>query len=137
MPVLTDDGDVREILAEARTIAVPGLSDKPWRDSHTVSAFMRARGYSIIPVNPNVREVFGVPAFPSLRSCTGRIDMVNVFRRPEFVPAIVEEAIALNVRTLWLQPGTVHDGAVDRASEAGLNVIADRCIRVVYSLLLR
>ena len=125
------------VSVEARTIAVPGLSDKPWRDSHTVSAFMHARGYSIIPVNPNVREVFGVSAFPSLRSYAGRIDIVNVFRRPEFVPAIVEEAIALNVRTLWLQPGTVRDGAVDRASEAGLNVIADRCIRVVYSLLLR
>ena len=125
------------ILNTARTIAVPGLSDKPWRDSFSVSAFMLAQGYAIIPVNPHVREVFGIPAVPSLTAITAGIDIVNVFRRPEFVPAVVEEAIAKKVPTLWLQPGTFHEGAVTRASAAGLNVILHRCIRVAYTLLVR
>ena len=137
MPVLNDDAGVRMILKNARTIAVPGLSDKPWRDSHSVSAFMLAQGYVIIPVNPHVQEVFGIPAVPSLATIIDRIDIVNVFRRPEGVPALVEEAIAKRVPTLWLQPGTVHEGAVSRATAAGLNVIVDRCIRVAYTLLVQ
>jgi predicted CoA-binding protein len=137
MPVIQNDDQVREILATARTIAVPGLSDKPWRDSHSVSAFMLARGYSVIPVNPMVSAVFGIPAAPSLSAVRGPVDIVNVFRRPEHVPEIVEDAVALGIPTLWLQPGTVHEEAVARASGAGMNVVADRCIRVAYSLLLR
>lgn len=137
MPLLRDDADVRAILNTARTIAVPGLSDKPWRDSFSVSAFMLEQGYAIIPVNPHVTEVFGIPAVPSLAAVAAKVDVVNVFRRPEFVPAVVEEALAKGVPTLWLQPGTFHEGAVARASAAGLNVIVDRCIRVAYTLLVR
>jgi predicted CoA-binding protein len=137
MAVLEDDNDVRNLLRAARTIAVPGLSDKPWRDSYSVSSFMLNHGYAIIPVNPFVQAVFNIPALPSLTAIRERIDIVNVFRRPEHVPALVEEAIAGGFPTLWLQPGTLHEGAVARASAAGLNVVADRCIRVAYSLLVR
>jgi predicted CoA-binding protein len=116
MPLLDDDDEVRAILRDARTIAVPGLSDKPWRDSHSVSAFMLARGYSIIPVNPLVHEVFGILARPSLSAVRDSVDIVNVFRRPEYLPDLVTEAIARKIPTIWLQPGTVHEGAVARGS---------------------
>jgi predicted CoA-binding protein len=98
---------------------------------------MLSRGYSIIPVNPNITSVFGIKAVPSLSAITTGIDIVNVFRRAEHIPGIVEESLARHVPTLWLQTGIVHPEATTRASEAGMNVIVDRCIRVVSSLLLR
>jgi predicted CoA-binding protein len=137
MPVVDGNNQVRDILKEARTIAVVGLSDKSWRDSYTVSSFMLARGYAIIPVNPTIDSVFGITAVPSLSAVKAKVDIVNVFRRPEFVPEIVEEAIACRFPTLWLQTGVVHEIAIARAVASGMNVIVDRCIRVAYSLLVR
>ena len=137
MPVIEDDDRLREILSRARTIAVVGLSANPWRDSHSVSAYMLSRGYSIIPVNPHIESVFGIKAVPSLSAISTSVDIVNVFRRPEHVPGIVDEALARGVPTLWLQTGIIHPEATSRASNAGMNVIVDSCIRVVCSLLLR
>jgi predicted CoA-binding protein len=117
-----------ELLRTARTIAVVGLSSKKWRASHGVSEYMQSQGYRIIPVNPEETEVFGERAYPDLESVPDKVDIVNVFRRSEFVPAIVESAIRIGARAVWLQEGVYHAAAAARASEAGLTVIMDRCI---------
>ena len=136
MPFVDDNERITDILKQARTIAVVGLSDKPWRDSHTVARFMMDQGYRIIPVNPNVESVFGIPSLPRLDSISESIDIVSVFRRSEHVPGIVEAATRVKAATLWLQTGIVHKAA-KKAADAGMNVVMDRCIRVAYSLLIR
>jgi predicted CoA-binding protein len=120
--------EIRAILKEARTIAVVGLSDRPDRASHHVAAYLQEHGYRIIPVNPNVTEVLGEKAYASLRDLPGPVDVVDVFRRPEHVPELVEEAIALGAKVLWLQEGVVNVPAAARAKAAGLKVVMDRCM---------
>jgi len=115
-------------LRSSRTIAVVGLSNKPWRPSYGVSHYMQKAGYRIIPVNPHEREVLGEKAYPTLESVPEPIDIVNVFRRPEFVPEIVEAALRIGARAIWLQEGVVHPQAAERARQAGLLVVQDRCI---------
>jgi predicted CoA-binding protein len=137
MPLVEDKETLRQILLNARTIAVVGLSEKPWRDSHTVSAYLQDKGYRIIPVNPVISAVLGVTSVPRLEDIEEQVHIVDVFRRPEHVPAIVESAIAIGAETLWLQSGIIHEAAAIRASEAGMNVVMDRCIRVAHSLLVR
>ncbi len=137
MPLLEDNKQIREVLVDARTIAVVGLSDKPWRDSHTVAEFLKSRGYRIIPVNPNITSVLGLKAVSLLEDIREPVDIVNVFRRSEHVPDVVESAIAINAKTIWMQSGVRDEAAARRASEAGLNVVMDRCIRVAYTLLVR
>lgn len=119
---------IPEILKGARTIAVVGLSSKPWRPSYGVAEYMQRAGYRIIPVNPNEREVLGEKSYPSLEAVPERVDIVNVFRRSEFVPEIVESAIRIGARVVWLQEGVRHDEAAERARQAGLEVVQDRCI---------
>ncbi|HBY60770.1 MAG TPA: CoA-binding protein [Solibacterales bacterium] len=118
----------REILLAGRTIAVVGLSSRRYRPSYGVSQYMKNAGYRIVPVNPEETEVLGEKAFPDLASVPGTVDIVNVFRRPEFVPEIVEQAIAKGAKALWLQEDVVHAAAAERARAAGLLVIMDRCI---------
>ncbi|MDH4070528.1 MAG: CoA-binding protein [Ignavibacteria bacterium] len=137
MPLIDDDAGLRGILTAARVIAVVGLSEKPWRDSYTVTEYMHRRGYRIIPVNPHVSEVFGIPAVDSLDWISEKPDIVNIFRRSQHIPAIVESAIHMGAGTVWLQSGIVHEDAAGRASAAGLNVVMDRCIRVAHTLLVR
>jgi uncharacterized protein len=123
---------IREILENARTIAVIGLSDKPGRASLGVSQFMQRQGYRIIPVNPLARSVLGERAFSTLdeahRECGWKIDLVNVFRAPEHVPAIVQDVIRLQIPRLWLQEGVCHEEAAGWAESAGVKVVMDRCI---------
>ncbi len=119
---------ISELLRSSRTIAVVGLSNKPWRPSYGVSHYMQKAGYRIIPVNPHEREVLGEKAYPTLESVPEPIDIVNVFRRPEFVPEIVEAALRIGARAIWLQEGVVHPQAAERARQAGLLVVQDRCI---------
>jgi hypothetical protein len=119
---------IAEILRQARTIAVVGLSGKPWRPSYGVAGYLQRAGYRIIPVNPNESEVLGEKAYPSLEAIPERVDIVNVFRRSEFVPEIVEAAIRIGARVVWLQEGVRHDEAAEKARQAGLDVIQDRCI---------
>ena len=120
---------ITELLKNAKTIAVVGLSNSPLRPSFGVSAYMQGQGYGIIPVNPNLREpVLGEEPCASLREVAGPIDIVNVFRRSEFVPEIVEQAIQLKVPAIWMQEGVIHEAAAARARQAGLFVIMDRCI---------
>ncbi len=119
---------IPEMLRRARTIAVVGLSSKRWRPSHGVAEYMQRAGYRIIPVNPFEREVLGEKSYASLDEVPGEIDIVNVFRRSEFVPEVVEAAIRRGAHAVWMQEGVVHEEAAARARAAGLDVVMDRCI---------
>lgn len=120
--------NVAEILESARTIAVVGVSSKRFRPSHGVAEYMQRAGYRIIPVNPEETEVLGEKAWPDLDSVPEHVDIVNIFRRPEFVPDLVEAAIRIGARVVWMQEGVIHEEAARRAEAAGLTVIMDRCI---------
>ena len=119
---------IAELLKHATNIAVVGLSASPLRPSHGVSAYMQAQGYHIIPVNPEIEEALGERAYPSLKAVPGKIDVVNVFRRPEFVDEIVDQAIELKVPAIWMQEGVIHEVAAAKARKAGILVVMDRCI---------
>lgn len=119
---------IEELLRTARTIAVVGLSSKKFRPSYGVSEYMKRAGYRIIPVNPNETEVLGEKAFASLSDIPEKIDIVDIFRRSESVPEIVQEAIRVGARAVWMQEGVIHEEAARGARDAGLIVIMDRCI---------
>ena len=119
---------IEGLLRTTRTIAVVGLSGKKYRPSYGVSEYMQRAGYRIIPVNPCEAEVLGEKSYPSLSEVVETIDIVDIFRRPEFVPEIVEQAIRAGARAVWMQEGVVHQAAAERARAAGLIVIMDRCI---------
>lgn len=119
---------IAELLRSAKTIAVVGLSDRRMRPSYGVSQYMQSVGYRIIPVNPNISEVLGEKAYARLEDVPEHIDIVDVFRRSEYVPEIVESAIRVGAGAIWMQEGVVHEQAAKRASEAGLTVVMDRCI---------
>ena len=119
---------IAEMLETAKTIAVVGISNKPERASYHVAAEMQRRGYRIVPVNPVLKEVLGELCYPSLREIPFPVDLVDVFRAPEFVPQVVEDVLAIGLKYLWLQEGVVHPEAIARAEAAGLRVVADRCI---------
>lgn len=120
--------DAADLLRKARTIAVVGLSPKRMRPSYGVSEYMQRVGYRIIPVNPIAAEVLGEKAYARLEDIPEPVDIVNVFRRSEFVPDIVDSAIRIGAKAVWLQEGVVHEEAAQRARDAGLTVIQDRCI---------
>ena len=134
---MTEVESITELLKTAKTIAVVGLSDSPFRTSYGVSEYMQSQGYRIIPVNPLVRESLGVKAYASLSDVPERIDIVNVFRRSEHVPEVVEEAIRLRVPAIWMQEGVVHEAAAEKARQAGIFVVMDRCILKEHRRLLR
>jgi predicted CoA-binding protein len=119
---------IAELLKTSKTIAVVGLSDSPFKPSYGVSQYMQEQGYKIIPVNPQVSEVLGEKAFSSLLDIPEKIDIVDVFRRPEFVPEIVDQAIQLKVPAIWLQETVVHEEAAEKARQAGIFVVMDKCI---------
>lgn len=119
---------ILELLRTSRTIAVVGLSSKKFRPSHGVSEYMQRAGYRIIPVNPYETKVLGEKAYPSLDAVPEKVDIVNVFRRSEFVPEIVDLAVRIGARAVWMQEGVAHEQAAETARVAGLTVIMDRCI---------
>ena len=119
---------IADILRTARTIAVVGLSGKRFRPSYGVTEYMQRAGYKIIPVNPHESEVLGERCYPNLDSVPGDVDIVDIFRRAEFVPEIVEAAIRKHARAIWMQEGVAHEAAARRAEEAGITVLMDRCI---------
>jgi len=119
---------IRNLLERSRTIAVVGLSDSPLRPSHGVSAYMQAQGYRIIPVNPKIQDALGEKSYPSLLEVPETIDIVNVFRRPEFVEEIVDQAIRLGIPAVWMQEGVIHPTAAEKARKAGMFVAMDLCI---------
>ena len=119
---------ITELLKGAKTIAVVGLSDNPLRVSHGVSAYMQGQGYRIIPVNPRIESSLGERAYGSLGEVAEKIDIVNIFRRPEFVEEVVEQGIALKVPAIWMQEGVIHERAAEKARQAGIFVVMDRCM---------
>jgi predicted CoA-binding protein len=119
---------IKEILEIYKTIAVVGLSSHTWRASYGVSHFMQGVGYRIVPVNPNETEVLGEKAYASLDEVPGPIEIVDIFRRSEYVPDVVEAAVRRNAKVIWMQEGVVHEAAAERARQAGLDVVMDRCI---------
>lgn len=128
--------EIKQILLDAQTIAVVGLSDDPSKTSHMVSEAMQAKGYRIIPVNPKATSILGETSYASLKDIPFPIDIVNVFRRPEHTPPIAEEAVAIGAKVLWLQLGIANEDAATIAAEGGLTAIMDRCIKVEDSILL-
>ena len=127
---------IKEILEKYKSIAVVGLSSQTWRPSYSVSQYMQSVGYRIVPVNPNEAEVLGEKAYASLDDVPDPIEIVDIFRRPEFVPDIVESAIRRKARVIWMQVGVVHEAAAERARAAGLEVVMDKCILIEHRALL-
>jgi uncharacterized protein len=125
---LNADDEIGKLLRTSKTIAVVGLSDSPLRPSHGVAAYMQSHGYRIIPVNPAIQGALGEKAVASLSEVKEKIDIVDVFRRSESVPDVVEEAIRLKVPAIWMQEGVIHEPAAEKARKAGIFVVMDRCI---------
>jgi predicted CoA-binding protein len=123
---------IADLLQHAKTIAVVGLSSNPMRPSHGVTAYMQSHGYRIIPVNPRIEECLGEKAYASLLDIPEKdvpeIDIVNIFRRPEFVEQVVDQAIRLKVPAIWMQEEVIHEKAAEKARQAGIFVLMDRCI---------
>ncbi|MFZ0212351.1 MAG: CoA-binding protein [Candidatus Acidiferrales bacterium] len=128
MAVESREDEIGQLLGMSRTIAVVGLSSHKMRPSYGVSEYMQCAGYKIIPVNPNETEVLGQRAVARLEDIREKVDIVDVFRRPEFVPEVVESAIQIKARCVWMQEGVVHEEAAKRARDAGIFVVMDRCI---------
>jgi len=125
------------LLRTCKTIAVVGLSSHVWRPSHGVSEYMQSAGYRIIPVNPKEIEVLGEKAYAALEEIPERVDLVNVFRQSQFVPEIVESAIRIGAKGVWMQEGVVHEEAARKARAAGLEVVMDHCILKEHQKMLR
>ncbi len=126
------DMTIREILATPRTVAVVGCSPDPDRDSHRIAALLKAKGHRVIPVNPSCQEILGERCFASVRDIPEPVEMVDVFRRPEFVDQIADEAIAVGAKVLWLQLDVINEPAARKAQDAGLTVVMDRCPAIEY-----
>jgi uncharacterized protein len=126
LTTLTDQ--IGEVLAKAKTIAVVGLSSSPMRPSYGVAAYMQGQGYKIIPVNPTINGALGEKAYPALSDVPEKIDIVDIFRRSEAVPEIVDEAIKLKVPMIWMQEDVIHEEAAAKARAAGIAVVMDTCI---------
>jgi uncharacterized protein len=128
MAIFSKADPIAELLSRAKTIAVVGFSENPLRASHGVSAYMQSAGYRIIPVNPQITECLGEKAYASILDVPAKIDIVNIFRRPEFVEEVVDQAIQLKVPAIWMQEDVIHERAAEKARRAGIFVVMDRCI---------
>jgi predicted CoA-binding protein len=131
-PTASEWQRLRGILAAGKTIAVVGLSDRPDRPAHSVPAYLQQQGYRIIPVNPRLREALGETAYPSLLEVPEPVDVVQIFRRSEDVPPVVEDAIHIGAKVVWMQSGILHDQAAERARQAGLQVVMNTCMRTTH-----
>lgn len=131
----TDD-ELKTILKESRTVAVVGISHKEERDSNKVARYLKEHGYRVIPVNPKYKEVLGEPCFPDLKSVPEHIDLVDIFRNVEAIPAIVDEAISVGAGCVWMQLGLVHNDAAKKARGAGLKVVMNKCTKIEHAHLM-
>ena len=134
--ISTQPEAIRNLLQQARTIAVVGISAKPDRPSHEVAHYLQRAGYTIIPVNPAYQEVMGLKCYPDLHAVPEKIDIVDVFRKPAEVMPVVDEAIAVGAGCVWLQLGVIAPEAAHKAADAGLKVVVDRCTKIEYLRLL-
>ena len=136
--IITEDPEaIRRVLVGSKVVAVVGCSPKPDRDSHQIAKYLIDKGYDVIPVNPAVPEILGRKCYPDVKSIPRKVDIVDVFRSPEHVPPIADEAVAAKAECLWLQTGIAHEEASKKASDAGLYVVQDRCIATLHRILLR
>ncbi len=133
---MDSDSMLKEILQSAKTIASVGLSSNPNKESYRIASYLKAQGYRVIPVNPTASEIMGETSYPDLQSVPEKIDVVQVFRKPEDVPPVVEDAIKAGARVIWMQEGIVHEQAAERARQAGLQVVMDTCMRVAHRTLI-
>lgn len=131
-----NDENLKDILQSAKTIAVVGLSSNPEKESFRIASYLKEQGYRIIPVNPTATEILGEKVYPDLVSVPEKIDVVDVFRKPEDVPPVVDDAIKAGARVVWMQEGIVHEGAAQKAREAGLQVVMDACMRATHRSLI-
>ena len=129
------DDRLRQLLSDARTIAVVGLSSSPSRASHSVARYLQNHGYRIIPVNPHETEVLGERAYASLTDIPEQVDVVDVFRRPEYTVEVAEDAVKVGAKVFWLQSGIVNEGAQRIAQEGGLDVVMDACMKIEHQRL--
>lgn len=127
-PINTSSDAIRDLLEMSKTIAVVGLSSNKMRPSHGVAEYMQRAGYKIIPVNPNETQILGERAMARLEDIREKVEIVDIFRRSEFVPELVESAIAIGAKAVWMQEGVIHEAAAQRARVAGLMVVMDLCI---------
>lgn len=125
--------DRLRILRSARTIAMVGLSSNPFRPSHFAAIYLLAEGYNVIPVNPREKEILGRRCYASLRDIPEPVDLVDIFRDPQAVPPIIEEAIAIGAKVIWMQLGVINEPAAQRAHEAGLEVVMDACVKIEHA----
>ncbi len=133
---MNDDQMMKDILVSAKTIASVGLSSNPGKESFWIVKYLKDQGYRIIPVNPTAEEILGEKAYPDLESVPEQIDVVQVFRKPEDVPPVVDSAIKAGAKVVWMQEGIVNEEAAQKAREAGLQVVMDACMRVTHRRLI-
>ena len=129
---MNNDQMMKEILLSAKTIASVGLSSNEQKESYWIASYLKEQGYRIIPVNPTANEIVGEKAYPELSSIPEKVDVVQVFRKPEDVPPVVEEAIKIGAKAVWMQEGIVHEEAAQKARDAGLQVVMDACMRATH-----
>ena len=133
---MNDDKVLKEILLSVKTIASVGLSGNQQKESYWIAAYLQEQGYRIIPVNPTATEILGEKAYPDLQSVPEKIDVVQVFRKPEDVPPVVEDAIQVGAKVVWMQEGIVNEEAARNARDAGLQVVMDACMRATHRRLI-
>ena len=136
MAIVDDIAGLRRVLAQSRTIAVVGLSAHWYRPSYFAAKYMQDHGYRIIPVNPSYAEVLGEPCYPSIAAIPGRVDIVDCFRKADEIPALAHAAVAKGAKVLWMQLGIHNDEAAKEASDAGLDVVMDRCVKIEHARIL-
>ena len=130
------DDEVRGLLESAKTIAVVGLSNKPERDSYKVADYLLQHGYTVIPVNPVLDEVLGLKSYPDLKSIPQPVDIVDIFRKVEFIPGLVDDAIDIEAKAVWMQLGLASNAAAQKARDAGLQVVQSKCIKIEHKKLM-
>lgn len=135
--MITKDEELIKLLTESKTIAVVGASPKPWRDSGSIAEFLMRKGYTVFPVNPQYQEVLGMKCYPDLKSIPEKIDMVDIFRNSDDVEPIIDEAIIVGAKSVWMQLGVVNNAAAKKAEDAGIHVVMNRCIAVEHRALMQ
>lgn len=133
---MNSDKELKDILSNTKTIASVGLSSNPQKESYGVVAYLKEQGYRVIPVNPTASEILGEKSYPDLSSIPEKVDVVQVFRKPEDVPPVVDEAIKIGAKVVWMQEGISHEGAAQKARDAGLQVVMDACMRASHRRLM-
>ena len=124
--------EIKAILQGYKTVAVVGLSPKPQRDSHKVAKYLKENYYRIVPVNPGQKEILGEKCYPNLKAIPFPIDIVDIFRKPEAIPPVVEDSIEIGAKVVWMQLGLAHNQAADKARKAGLQVVMNKCIKIEH-----